>query len=228
APSLDNFSQLFDSNQPILRWLANRGIVSIGSTIGVLIVCSLAGYSFSRMRFRGRDTIFWSLIATMLIPGWTTLVPLYVWTRILDIHNTYWVLILPGMASPFAVFLCRQFIVTLPGELFDAARVDGCSELGLWARIALPLSKPVLAVLGIFTFIAQWNDFLWPLVVIDKPELFTIQVGVVTLQSFIEGAGPQYGLIMATAVTLSLPPIVAFLIMQRYLVQGLTIGALKG
>lgn len=228
APTLDNFTQLFDSNQPIARWLWNSAVVSVGATVGVLVVCSLAGYSFARKRFRGRDTIFWALIATMLIPGWTTLVPLYVWTRMLDLHNTYWVLILPGMASPFAVFLCRQFIVTLPGELFDAARVDGCSELGLWARIVLPLSKPVLAVLGIFTFIAHWNDFLWPLVVIDRPEMFTIQVGVVTLQAFIEGAGPQYGLIMATALVLSLPPIVAFLVMQRYLVQGLTIGALKG
>ncbi|MGH7863110.1 MAG: carbohydrate ABC transporter permease, partial [Candidatus Dormibacteraceae bacterium] len=92
APSLDNFSQLFNTNQPIARWLGNSGVVSIGSTIGVLVVCSLAGYSFARLRFRARDTIFWSLIATMLIPGWTTLVPLYVWTRILDLHNTYWVL----------------------------------------------------------------------------------------------------------------------------------------
>ncbi|HVC33397.1 MAG TPA: carbohydrate ABC transporter permease [Chloroflexota bacterium] len=228
VPTLANLVYVFTAPVPFIRWLGNSTIVSTSSTFGTLAICSSAGYSFARMRFRGRDAIFWSLIATMLVPGFSTLIPSYVWTQMLGLHDTYWVLILPSFASPFAVFLTRQFIVTLPSELFDAGRVDGCSEFGLWWRIAIPLSQPVLAALGTFVFVGSWNDFLWPLVVISKLTMFTVQVGVVTMQGFVQGAGPDYGTIMATALVLSIPPIVAFLFMQRYLVSGLTIGAIKG
>jgi multiple sugar transport system permease protein len=146
----------------------------------------------------------------------------------LGLHDTYTVLILPSIASPFAVFLIRQFVVTLPSELFDAAKVDGASELVQWWRIAMPLSRPVLAALGMFTFVGTWNEFLWPLVVMNSASMFTVQVGVVTMRNLVQGGGADYGLVMATAVVLSLPPIVAFLTMQKYLVRGLTIGALKG
>jgi len=228
-PTLENYQYIFSAVElPMVRWLWNSTIVSVGSTAGTLLICGMAGYAFARKRFRGRDAIFWMLIATLLIPGWSTLVPALVWTKLLGLHDTYWVLILPNFASPFAVFLIRQFTVTQPGELFDAARVDGAGEIGIWWRIAMPLAKPVLAALGTFVFIGTWNEFLWPLVVTNKASMFTAQVGVVTMRSLVQGSGPQYGVIMATAVVLSLPPIVAFLIMQRQLVRGLTVGALKG
>lgn len=228
SPTLENYVYIFSTEVPFVQWLWNSTIVSIGSTVGTLLVCSLAGYSFARKRFWGRDALFWSLIATMLIPGWSTLVPSLVWVRQIGLLDTYWVLILPQVASPFAVFLMRQFLVTQPSELFDAARVDGCGEIGLWWRIAMPLAKPVLAALGTFVFIGTWNDFLWPLVVINKASMFTAQVGVVTMRSLVFMGGMQYGFVMATAVVLSLPPILAFLVMQRQLVRGITVGALKG
>jgi len=227
-PTLDNFAFLFAYPVPLPRWLFNSSLVSIGATVGTLLVCAAAAYAFARKRFPARDMLFWSLIASMLIPGWSTLVPSYVWTRILGLHDTYTVLILPAIASPFAVFLIRQFLVTLPSELFDAARVDGASEIGLWWRIAMPLCKPVLAALGMFTFVGTWNDFLWPLVVMNSASMFTIQVGVVTMRNLVQGGGSDYGLVMATAIILSAPPVVAFLAMQKYLVRGLTVGALKG
>jgi multiple sugar transport system permease protein len=228
-PTTANYEHiLFAVEVPLVRWLWNSLVVSVGSTIGTVLVCGMAGYAFARLRFRGRETLFWALLATTLVPDWSTLVPALVWTRTLGLHDTHWVLILPHLASPFAVFLVRQFMVTHPRELFDAARVDGATEVGIWWRIAMPLARPALAALGAFTFIGSWNDFLWPLVVTNKAAMFTAQVGVVTMRSLVLGSGPQYGVVMATAVVLSLPPVLAFFLMQRHLVRGLTMGALKG
>jgi multiple sugar transport system permease protein len=227
-PTLDNFIFLFNFPVPLTRWLLNSSVVSVAATAGTLLICSAAAYAFARKRFPARDFLFWALIASMLVPGWSTLVPSYVWTRMLGLHDTYSVLILPSIASPFAVFLIRQFLMTLPSELFDAAKVDGASELVQWWQIAMPLSRPVLAALGMFTFVGTWNEFLWPLVVMNSASMFTVQVGVVTMRSLVQGGGADYGLVMATAVVLSLPPVVAFLMMQKHLIRGLTIGALKG
>ncbi len=146
-PSLENYFRFVQgvgvANAPVIRWFFNSCLVTAATTIGALLFASLAGYSFARKRFWGRDLIFWSLIATMLIPQWSVIVPTYVLTYDLHMHDTYWVLILPGLASPFAVFLVRQFMVTLPEELFHAARVDGATEWQLWYHLALPLSRPV-------------------------------------------------------------------------------------
>jgi len=216
------------SNAPVGRWFHNSVLVTVATTIGVLLVCSTAGYSFARKRFWGRDALFWTLIFTMLIPGWSTLVPAYVLTRQWHMHDTYWVLILPALPAPFGVFLIRQFTVTLPDELFQAARVDGASELQLWSRIALPLSRPVLATLGMFTLIGSWNEFLWPLLVLNKSRMFTLLVGASTIMYQFRGSGPNYGIAMAVAVLMSVVPVAGFLLMQRQMIRGLTIGALKG
>lgn len=231
-PSLENYFRFFRgigiSNAPVMRWLINSVFVTAVTTLGVLFLASMAGYSFARKRFWGRDLIFWSLIATMLIPQWSTIVPTYVLTLWMNLHDTYWVLILPGLASPFAVFLVRQFMLTLPDELFQAAKVDGAGELQLWYHIALPLSKPVLGTLGVFVLVGSWNSFLWPLLVLNKSQMFTLLVGASTIIYQIQGGGPSYGIAMAVAVIMSIVPIVAFLIMQRQLIRGLTIGAVKG
>lgn len=146
----------------------------------------------------------------------------------MGLHDTYWALILPGLASPFALFLFRQFAMTLPEELFQAARIDGAHELQLWWLITLPLSKPVLATLAIFTFVTHWNDFLWPLLVLNKPQIYTMPVGVSIIMYQIQGAGPSYGISMSAAILMSVLPIVAFLLMQRQMIQGITVGSLKG
>jgi len=216
------------SNAPVGRWFHNSLVVTAATTIGTLLVCSWAGYAFARKQFWGRDLLFWSLIFTTLIPGFTTIAPLYVLTHDWGLHDTYWVLILPAMASPFGVFLVRQFVVSLPEELFAAAKVDGASEFQLWSLIALPLSRPVLGTLGIFTLIGAWNDFLWPTLVLNKTRMFTLLAGASLLMYQFQGSGPNYGLSMAVSVLMSIVPVVGFIIMQRQMVRGLTIGALKG
>ncbi len=164
----------------------------------------------------------------MLVPAWSTIIASYVLTLKLGMHDTYWALILPGLASPFALFLFRQFAVTLPDELFQAARIDGAHELQLWWMITLPLSRPVLATLAIFTFTYHWNDFLWPLLVLNRPQIYTMPVGVSIIMFQLKGTGPAYGIGMSAAILMSVLPIVAFLLMQRQMIQGITIGSLKG
>jgi multiple sugar transport system permease protein len=230
--SLYNYEALFTgigvADAQVGRWFLNSCIVTAGTVVGTIMLASLAGYAFAKKQFWGRDTMFWMLIATMLIPGWAVLVPQFLITMDMGLHDTYWVLILPGLASPFAVFLVRQFMITLPTELFQAARVDGASEFQLWSRIALPLSRPVLGTLAVFTLVASWNQFLWPLLVLNKNRMFTLLVGASTIMYQFQDRGPTYGISMAVAVLMSAVPGITFLILQRQMIRGLTIGALKG
>ncbi|MGQ9552973.1 MAG: carbohydrate ABC transporter permease [Anaerolineae bacterium] len=230
--SLENFRQFLEgtgvANAPVGRWFLNSSLVTIVNTFGGLLVSSLAGYSFARKNFPGRRLVFSLIISTILIPGWSTIIASYALTYRMGLHDSYWVLILPAMASPFAVFLVRQFMLTLPTELFQAAIVDGASEWQLYARIAVPLCKPVLAVLALFTIVGTWNDFLWPLLVLNQQSRYTLPVGVSMIMYQIQGRGPSYGIGMAASILMSIVPIIAFLLMQKQMVQGLTIGALKG
>jgi len=231
-PSLENYVNLIRgtgiANAPVLSWVWNSLITSLIATIGVVLLASLAGYSFARKSFPWRDQIFWLIISTMLVPGWSTLIALYVMTLKLGLHDTYAVLILPALASPFALFLFRQFAITLPEELFQAAKIDGASEIQLWWRIAVPLSRPVIATLAIFTFVAHWNDFLWPLLVLNKQQMYTLPVGVSIIMYQLQGAGPSYGIAMSAAILMSILPIVAFLLMQKQMIEGITVGSVKG
>ncbi|RIK37260.1 MAG: hypothetical protein DCC55_24830 [Chloroflexi bacterium] len=231
-PSLKNYVDLIQgtgvANAPVLRWFWNSVFTAIVSTFGVVLLASLAGYSFARKRFPLRDQLFWLIISTMLVPGWSTIIATYVLTLRMGLHDTYWALILPGLASPFALFLFRQFAITLPEELFQAAKIDGANELQLWWQIALPLCRPVLATLAIFTFVAHWNDFLWPLLVLNKQHIYTLPVGVSIIMYQIQGAGPSYGVGMAAAVLMSVLPVVAFLLVQRQMIEGITVGSIKG
>jgi multiple sugar transport system permease protein len=232
APTLENYSRFLRgiglSNAPVLRWFLNSTFVTVAVTVGQLVISALAGYAFARKSFWGRGVVFSVVIGSMLIPGWSTIIASYVLTYRMRLHDTYWVLILPGLASPFAVFLVRQFMLTLPTELFQAAVVDGATEIGIWWRIAVPLCKPALAALAMFNVVGTWNDFLWPLLVINKSKMYTVPVGVAQMMYQIQGAGENTGIAMSAAILMSIVPIVAFLLMQKQMVQGLTIGALKG
>ncbi len=160
-----------------------------------------------------------------MIPDHVTLVPRYIVARELGLLNSLWAVILPGTANVFGIFLMRQYIQTLPSELIDAGRIDGCTEFGLFWRIILPLCKPALAALAIFTFVRYWNDFLWPLIVLTSDSTFTLPVGVASLQGEF---GTDYGVIFAGAALAALPMIVFFLVFQRYFLEGVRMGAVKG
>jgi multiple sugar transport system permease protein len=223
-PTVANFQSLF-SGTDIARWLLNSVVVTGALTASNLLLDTMAGYALAKMRFAGRRIVFWSIVSLLMVPWQVTLIPVYVITVKLGMLNSYPGLILPGLVSPFGIFLMKQFLQTLPTELLDAARIDGCAELGVFFRVVVPLARPGMGVLAVLTFVSVWNDFLWPLVVTNSSSMETIQVGLSTLnyQGF-----TQWGLQLAGGVVAAVPVIMAFLIFQRRIVEGITVGALKG
>jgi len=209
-----------------LRWLFNSLLVSAVITVTNLFFASLAGYAFAKLKFPGRSSIFWVLLSTMMIPAQVTLIPLYVLViNVFDLADTYTAIILPSIVTVGNIFLMKQYMSTLPTSLIHAARIDACSEFGIFTKIILPMAKPGLAVLAIFTFVANWNDFFWPLLVTQSNEMRTIQVG---LASFRFAEATDYGAIMAGATVGALPMMILFFALQKYFLQGITIGAVKG
>ncbi|MBM3135513.1 MAG: carbohydrate ABC transporter permease [Chloroflexi bacterium] len=207
-------------------WFINTAFIAIFSTAIHLLFDSMAAYAFAKRKFPGSNLFFWMILAALMIPGQVTLVPLYVMITKMKLVNTYAGVILPGLADVIGIFLLKQFIQTLPSELEEAARMDGASEWGIYTRIILPLSAPALAVTAIFAFQRYWNAFLWPLVILQSSDLFTLQVGL----SFIHTGefGTNYGLLMAGAALAAIPMIIFFFSFQRYFMAGIRIGALKG
>ncbi len=222
--SLQNFIKLFERGQ-VFIWFFNSLYIACFVTVFNLFFSSLAGYTLAKKIFPGRKTIFWMIISTMMIPGQVTLVPIFIMMTKMRLLDTHAALILPQVVSVFSIFLMKQYIQTLPSELEDAARIDGCSEFSVFWRIILPLCRPVLAVLGIFIFVGNWNNFLWPLIMLNTPGKFTIQVGLSTLQ---EQFTTDYGILMAGAAFAAVPMIIVFLSFQKHFIKGLTIGGVKG
>lgn len=185
----------------------------------------MAGYAFARKRAPGLRLLFSLCLATMMIPAQVTVIPLFLMVAGFGLVNTYTALIVPSLATAFGVFMMRQFISTLPASLFEAARLDGCNEWQIFTRIVLPLIRPALAVLGIFAFTSSWNDFLWPLVVCNRRDMWTLPVGLASLQSEFN---VDTSLLMAGASFAALPMIALFFALQRHFVSGLTVGAVKG
>jgi multiple sugar transport system permease protein len=222
--TLQNFFTLV-KNTLVFRWTLNSVIVTVAQTAGYLFTSTLAGYAFAWKRFPGRDILFWFLMATMMIPGFVILVTRYTLVSDLNMVNKFSGLILPEIAGPMGVFMMRQFMQSLPSELFDAARIDGCSEWGTFWRVVFPLSLPGIAVLGVFSFIYSWNDFIWPLVVTTSTDMRTLPVGVASLQHY---QSTNFSLLMAGASYGALPIMIVFFFAQRYFLKGITIGALKG
>lgn len=210
----------------ILLWFLNTAFVAVLSTAIHLLFDSMSGYAFAKRKFPGSNLFFWMILAALMIPGQVTLVPLYVMVTKFKWINTMQGVILPGLADVIGIFMIKQYIQTLPRELEEAARIDGASELGIYTQIILPLSAPVLAVNSIFAFQRYWNAFLWPLVVLQTSNLYTLQVGL----SYIHTSefGTNYGLMMAGASLAAIPMIIVFFSFQKYFLQGLRIGAVKG
>lgn len=223
--SLANFQRLFALAENYWRWGVNSLFVALAITAFHLFFDTMAGYAFAKRRFPGRNIFFWLILSTLMIPDHVTLVPKYIVTRQVGLLDSLWAVILPGWAGVFGIFLMRQYIQTLPSELIEAGRIDGASELGIFTRVILPLCKPALATLAIFTFVRQWNDFLWPLIVLQQSRNFTLPVGVASLQGEF---GTDYGVIFAGAALAALPMIVFFLAFQRYFLEGVRAGAVKG
>jgi ABC-type glycerol-3-phosphate transport system permease component len=209
---------------PFLRYFTNSVIVAVITTLGHVFFDTLAGYSFAKLKFPYRDQIFFIMLLALMVPFQVNLIPVYKIMASLHWINTYMALIVPNLTSIFGIFLMRQFMMTIPNELLDAARIDGCNEFGVFRRIALPLALPGIATLIIFTFMGTWNDFLWPRIVTNSEKLFTLPVGLSQLQMKNTSNVAQ---IMAGTVLTALPMIIVFLFMQRQFIEGMTAGALK-
>ena len=222
--TLLNYTRIF-ANAPIARWTFNSFVICAVITAVQLLVDSMAGYAFARKEFPGRRILFWLVIGTMMVPVHILIVPLYIMMVRLHLVDTLWAAILPGLAGPFGIFFMRQYMLTIPTELEEAARIDGCSEFQIFFRIILPISAPALGVLAIFLFISNWNSFLWPLLVLNSADMFTLTVGLATLQ---DKHALDYGLLMAGAVVASLPMFGVFFLFQRMFIRGVRVGALKG
>jgi multiple sugar transport system permease protein len=222
-PTVTNFRTLLD-DFPYLRWLLNSLIVASVVTIIKVMIDSMAGYAFAKMSFPGRDALFLIVLMTLMVPFAATLIPLFIIVRNLNLTNTYPGLILPALASPIGIFMMRQFIESLPTDLENAARLDGCSEFQIFRRVILPLMKPGLVVLGVFTFMTQWTSYLWPLVISTREDMLTLTVGVQSLRSLFT---VNWGVLSAGAVLSMLPLILVFLFLQRYFIAGSIAGALK-
>jgi multiple sugar transport system permease protein len=230
SPSLDNYVRLFET-LPIARWFLNSAVVALIRTAATLFFASLAGYAFAKLRFFGRDVLFWLLLAVVMIPGFLTYLPLYRLMRELGWYDTYLALIVPGITGgAWAMFLMRQFIRTIPTEILEAARIDGASEPRIFGTVVLPLSVPGLAVLGIFTFMGSWNNLIWPLLVIETRDLFPLTVALAFIRSGSAAftTRTDLSLLMAGSALVAIPMIVAFVLFSRYFLRGVTIGALKG
>ena len=234
----DNYVRAVNSyNLP--RYFLNSLIVALIVTAAHLILASTAGYSFARLRFPGREALFAMVVATLMVPSQATLVPLFIlvkhWPLLGDndilgrggfgMLDTYWVLTVPLFATAYGTFLLRQFFLALPAELEDAARIDGCSEFGIYWRIVLPLCGPAMATLGIFSFQGVWNDFVWPLVTTRSDVMKTIQVG---LAQFRREGSTDWTLLMAGTMIATIPILIVFLFGQRFFTRGIALTGLKG
>ncbi len=223
-PTFGNFQELFE-RRDIFRWTLNSIIVAGTVTVVQIFFCAMAGYSLAKKQFPGNKFLFSIYIASMMIPTQVTIVPLYIMIAKMHMVDTYWGLILPGIAAPVGVFLMRQFMLSLPTELLDAAKIDGAGEFRIFMSIVLPMSKSAMAVLGIFTFVGQWNAFLWPLIVTNSSKMRTLQAGLALIQ---EEVPMKYAYLMAAATYAAIPMIIVFFAFQRYFLRGITVGALKG
>lgn len=212
---------------PFRTFFVNSAIVAVLTTIGATLTSSMGGYSFARLRFPGRDRIFLAYLATMMIPFPVLMIPLFVISRRFGLIDTLWGLILPAVFTAWGTFLVRQFILTLPRDLEDAARIDGASFFRIYRDIILPLIRPVVATLGIFTFLSAWNDFLWPLLMISSTDNKTLPLGLAMFNSRAAIRTP-WNLIMAASTFSIIPVLLVFIVGQRYYVRGIALSGLKG
>ena len=226
TPTMENYATLLDKF-PALMWLFNSVFTAVITTVLVLFVSSTAAYALAKIKFRGSKYVFGAMIAAMTLPNTILFIPLFKMMNSWNIVDTYVGLILPTLGWPFGVFLLRQFMQTLPSTLIEASRIDGCSELGIYIRIILPLSKPGLGALAIFTFVRSWNDYIWQTIVLKSENMLTLPLGIQIAQKVNE-VEQNYGVSMAGAVLATLPVLIVFISFQKYFTKGITLGAVKG
>ncbi|MFC1235674.1 carbohydrate ABC transporter permease [Vibrio sp. F74] len=223
-PTLENYVYLFD-NSEFFTWFFNSFVVAIGVTVSVLFFDSLIGYTLCKFDFRGKKIIFVAILSTMMIPTEMLVIPWYIMSKNFGWLDTYWGVMFPGMISGFGVFLMKQFFETVPDDYIHAARIDGLSEFSIWWKVAMPMVGPALSALAIFTFLGNWTAFLWPMIVSNDPDLYTVPVG---LASFSGEFITEWEMIMAGASVATIPTLLVFILLQKYIVRGVVMAGLKG
>ncbi|OCT11304.1 sugar ABC transporter permease [Paenibacillus pectinilyticus] len=224
--SFASFKFFFDYSEYSYRWLLNSLIVAATVTVSNVIFASMAGYAFAKLRFKGRGVLFGILLMSMMIPYQVTQVPLYILVvNVFNLQDTYTALIMPGLVTVYNIFLAKQFMSSIPNEIMESAKIEGCSQFQIYTRIILPLSKTVLAVMAILTFMDSWNTFFWPLLVTNTMKMQTIQLG---LKNFRFANTTFIAPMMAGATISALPMFILFFSLQRYFLEGVTVGAVKG
>ena len=223
-PTLANYRELF-AHAGIGRYLANSVLLAVAATALSLVFNTMAGYAFAKLRFAGRDRLFKLMLGALVIPGQVAMVPLFLLLKQLGLVNTYGGVIVPALASIFGIFLVRQYALSIPDDLLEAARIDGASEWRIFSAIVVPLLRPILVTLAVFTLLGTWNDFMWPLIVLSDQHLYTLPVA---LASLAREHVQDNELMMAGSVLTTMPVLVVFLVLQRYYLQGLMMGSVKG
>ncbi|ALS28077.1 carbohydrate ABC transporter permease [Paenibacillus cisolokensis] len=222
--SLENYAYIFE-NAPVIKWTMNSLLIAAIVPVLSLTMASLAAFALSRIPFSYSKFAFWFILSGMMIPGEATIVSLYMVVNRMGILDTYLALILPGLAGPLGVVIFKQFFDRIPGELVEAAKMDGCTLFRIWWNIFIPLSKPIISALMIFAFLGSWNDFLWPFLSIQSEELFTLPIGI---PFFMSSYTQDEALPMTVNAYASIPIIVIFVIFQKYIVKGITLTGIKG
>jgi multiple sugar transport system permease protein len=223
-PILGNYAAAM-TEEPVARALLNSSIMASGETIAVVLTSILTAYPFARLQFRGRDIVFLMVLGAMMIPSQVTMIPTFILMRWLGWIDTYQGLIVPRAVAPLGIFLMRQFLLTLPRELEEAALIDGCGRLRILFQILLPHLKPAAATLAIFTFTTSWNEFFWPLIVVQSSEMQTIQMLIAAMK---QAEAVDWGVIMAVITLSVLPTMAIYILLQRYFVRGIALSGLKG
>ena len=223
-PTLENYLYSWTESQ-FSRWMLNSLWVATFSTASVVFFDSLVGYTLAKFTFRGQTIVFIAILSTLMIPTEMLIIPWYMMSREFGWIDTYWGIAFPGLMTGFGTFLMRQFFMGLPDELIEAARIDGWSEFAIWSRIAMPLVVPALSALAIFHFLGNWTAFIWPLIVTNSPELYTIPVG---LASFNGEFQTDWEIVMTASCLATLPTLLVFLVLQKFIIRGVMLAGLKG
>lgn len=223
--TLDNYANLL-ATQPFWRWMLMSTVVAAVSTVATVFLCSLAGFGFAKYEFRGKRVLFDVMFSSLAIPFAVIVVPLFILVAKLGLANPFFALVVPWVAPAFGIFMMRQYTEqSVPDEILDAARIDGCSELRTFLSVVMPLLRPAIGALAVWSFLNSYNTLLWPLVIIAEPEYYTLPLG---LQALFGAEGRQYDLVMAGSVLAAVPALIVFFVLRKQLVNGLTAGAVKG
>jgi multiple sugar transport system permease protein len=225
APTTDNYGRLFDQLD-FPRFFFNSSVIALAVTVGTLLFCPMLGYALAKLRWHGKGVVMGVVLATLMVPAGITLIPNFILMSNLGLVNTYPGLILPFLAGPFGVFLMRQFMLGVPNELLEAARIDGANEFRIFWSVVMPIATPILATLGILTFLGNWNSFLYPLVMAQEPQMYTLPVALATFATGQYQA--DHGMLMAGSVILVVPVLIVFILFQRWITEGIATTGLKG